>query len=147
MPWWQWLADTAGLGVLLLFGYALLLLVRRRVLTRGSGTFELSYRARTHRSGRGWVLGLGRYDGEILAFYRFFGVLPRPLRTFPRDALAVGERRLPVGGEQHVLYSGHVVVQCRVADEPIELAMSPGALTGMLAWLESAPPGRAPRAH
>lgn len=147
MPWWQWLADIAVLCVLLLFGYAMLLLVRRRVLTRGSGTFELSYRPRTQRSGRGWVLGLGRYDGEVLAFYRVFGVLLRPMRTFRRDALSVGERRPPVGAEQHVLYSGHVVVQCRVADEPIELAMSPGALTGMLAWLESAPPGRTPRAH
>jgi hypothetical protein len=147
MPWWQWLADIAGLCLLLLFGYALLLLVRRRVLTRGSGTFELSYRARTDRSGRNWVLGLGRYDGDLLAFYRVFGVLLRPTRTFSRDTISVQGRRAPVGAEQHVLYTGHVVVECTVAGEPVELAMSPGALTGMLAWLESAPPGRTPRAH
>lgn len=145
MPWWLWLVDIAGLGLLLLFGYAVLLLVRRRVLTRGNGTFELSYRAQTDRSGRGWVLGLGRYDGEALAFYRVFGVRLRPMRTFLRDVTAVERRRPPTDAEQHVLYSGHVVVECRVADEPVELAMAPGALTGLLAWLEAAPPGRAPR--
>lgn len=145
MPWWQWLVDIAGLCLLLLFGYALLLLVRRRVLTRGSGTFELSYRARAGRPGRGWVLGLGRYQGESLAFYRVFGILLRPVRTFPREAITVAERRAPRGGEQPVLYAGHVVVECEVGEERVDLAMSPEALTGMLAWLESAPPGRTPR--
>ena len=147
MPWWQWLADIAGLCLLLLFSYALLLLVRRRLLTRGSGTFELSYRARTDRSGRGWVLGLGRYHGDSLEFHRVFGALLRPMRSFPRDAFTVGSHRSPVSSEQQVLYHGHLVVDCAVAGEPVELAMSPEALTGLLAWLESAPPGRTPRAH
>jgi hypothetical protein len=36
-----------------------------------------------------------------------------------------------------------VVVECRVTegDGRVELAMSDGALTGFLAWLEAAPPG------
>ena len=148
MPGVAWLLDVAGICLLLLLGYALLLLVRRRVLTRGSGTFELSYRARkgrTPRSGRGWVLGLGRYQGEALAFYRVFGVLLRPVRTFPRESMVVAQRRAPSSAEQHVLYGGHVVVECLVGEERVDLAMSPGALTGLLSWLEAAPPGRAPR--
>jgi hypothetical protein len=144
---WQWLVDLAGLCLLLLFCYAVWLLVRRRVLTRGSGTFELSYRAPAGRSGRGWVLGVGRYQGEALDFYRVFGLLLRPVRTFPREAITVAERRAPRSGEQHVLYAGHVVVECEVAGERVDLAMSVGALTGMLAWLEAAPPGRTPRTH
>lgn len=147
MPWWLWLVDIAGLGLLLLFCYALLLLVRRRLLTRGSGTFELSYRARTDRSGRGWVLGLGRYEGECLEFHRVFGARLRPMRCFTRDAITVGRRREPVSSEQQVLYAGHLVVECSVAGEHVELAMSPEALTGLLAWLESSPPGRTPRAR
>ena len=145
MPWWQWLVDIAGICLLLLFAYAALLLVRRRMLTRGSGTYELSYRARTERSGRGWVLGLGRYEGESLAFYRVFGVLVRPMRTFPREATSVASSRPPLSTEQHALYSGHLVVECVVAGEHVELAMSPDALTGLLAWLEAAPPGRTTR--
>lgn len=147
MPWWQWLVDIAGLLLLLLFGYAFLLLVRRRLLTRGSGSFELSYRARTARFGRGWVLGLGRYQGEALEFHRVFGVLLRPMRSFSRDAITVGARREPNGPEQQVLYAGHLVVECSVAGERVELAMSTEALTGLLAWLESAPPGRTPRSR
>lgn len=145
MPWWQWLVDVAGLCLLLLFGYGLLLLVRRRVLTRGPGTFELSYRAHGGAPGRGWVLGLGRYAGSDLEFHRIFGVRLRPMRVFPREAIGVEDRRTPVAAEQRVLYSGHVVVSCRVAQEHVELAMAPEALTGLLSWLEAAPPGLPPR--
>ncbi len=145
MPWWQWLADVAGLCLLLLFGYAGLLLVRRRVLTRGSGAFELSYRARTDRPGRGWVLGLGRYEQDSLAFYRLFGILLRPLRSFGRESIAAVRRRDPDAAEQSVLYGGHLVVECDVGDRAVELAMSPEALTGLMAWLEAAPPGRTRR--
>jgi hypothetical protein len=147
MPWWQWLVDIAGLCLLLLFCYAVLLLVRRRLLTRGPGSFELSYRARIDRSGRGWVLGLGRYEGDALAFYRVFGLLLRPMRTFARGSMRVEQQRPPADGEQHVLHSGHVVVACEVGAERVELAMSPDALTGLSAWLEAGPPGRPPRMH
>ncbi len=147
MPWWQWLVDVAGFCLLLLFGYGLMLLVRRRVLTRGPGTFELSYRARHGTPGRGWVLGLGRYAGSDLEFHRIFGVRLRPLRIFPRESLQVEARRTPVTLEQRVLYAGHVVVECRVGQEQVDLAMAPDALTGLLSWLEAAPPGRPPRSR
>ena len=64
MPVWQLLLDAAGivLGIVLLYGIALI--VRRRVLARRGGTFELSHRARTAKVGRGWVLGLGRYTSS-----------------------------------------------------------------------------------
>jgi hypothetical protein len=91
------------------------------------------------------VLGLGRYEGESLQFYRVFGVLLRPLRSFSRDTITVRHRRQPVSSEQQVLYTGHLVVECTVAGEHVELAMSPEAVTGLLAWLESAPPGQTPR--
>jgi hypothetical protein len=34
------------------------------------------------------------------------------------------------------------VLRCRIGGENLELAMSPGVLTGFLAWLEATPPGR-----
>jgi len=34
------------------------------------------------------------------------------------------------------------VVTCRTPTGLLEVAMSPAALTGFLAWLEAAPPGR-----
>ena len=59
MPVWQWLLDAAGVLLLLVLLYGVALIVRRRVLSRHGGTFELSYRVRPARAGRGWLLGLG----------------------------------------------------------------------------------------
>ena len=64
MPVWQWVVDVAGILLLLALGYGIALVVRRRLLARHGGTFELSFHVRTDRPGRGWMLGLGRYSGE-----------------------------------------------------------------------------------
>jgi hypothetical protein len=72
MPLWQWLLDAAGvlLGLALIYGIALV--IRRGVLSRHGGTFEMSYRVRSEKTGRGWLLGLGRYSGDDLEWFRFF---------------------------------------------------------------------------
>lgn len=145
MPWWQWLVDVAGLCLLLLVLYAAALLTRRRVLARAGGTFEVSIRLRADRPGRGWVLGLGRYAGDAVEVFRLFSLRMRPLRTLDRAGFAVVGQRDPEGMELHSLYAGHRVVLCRAGGHEVELAMAPEALTGLLAWLESAPPGRQPR--
>ena len=134
----------AGLvGVLaLLVAYGVALIVRRRVLSRHGGTFELSYRAKSARTGRGWLIGIGRYSGEDLQWFRIFSLSPRPRFTYRRADLEFVGRRDPAGMEAYSLYSGHIVVTCRTPAGPLEVAMSPDALTGFLAWLEAAPPGR-----
>jgi hypothetical protein len=38
--------------------------------------------------------------------------------------------------------AGGVVLRCRTPARTLELAMTPGVLTGFLAWLEATPPGR-----
>jgi hypothetical protein len=62
--------------------------------------------------------------------------------VYRRADLSYVGRREPEGVEAYSLYSGHIVVNCRTPAGPLEVAMSPAALTGFLAWLESAPPGR-----
>ena len=146
MPWWQWLVDIAGLCLLLLFLYAAALLVRRRLLTRGGGTFEVSLRTRTDSPGRGWVLGLGRYAGDSIEVFRLFSLRMRPLRVLVRAGLEVVGQREPEGMEVYSLYAGHRVVEFSSDGRPVSLAMAPDAVTGLLAWLEAAPPGRRPRA-
>lgn len=146
MPWWQWLVDIAGLCLLLLFLYAAALLVRRRLLTRGGGTFEVSLRTRTESPGRGWVLGLGRYAGDAIEVFRLFSLRMRPLRVLTRSGLEVVGQREPEGMEVYSLYAGHRVVEFSSDGRPVSLAMAPDAVTGLLAWLEAAPPGRRPRA-
>ena len=146
MPWWQWLADSAGLCLLLLLLYAAALLVRRRFLTRSGGTFEVSLRARTDRPGRGWVLGMGRYAGDEIQVFRLFSLRMRPMRALDRAGLEVVGQREPEGMEVYSLYAGHRIVEFRADGRPVHLAMAPDAVTGLLAWLEAAPPGRRPRA-
>lgn len=141
MPLWQWLLDITGVLLLavLLFGVALVL--RRRALSRRGGTVELSYRVRTGRSGRGWLLGIGRYSGETLEWYRLFSLSPRPKRVWARRTLTYTGRREPEGVEHMSLFVDHVVVTCTSPAGPVELAMSPSSLMGFQSWLEASPPG------
>src|SRR3954452_2745758 len=141
MPVWQWLLDAAGalLVLVLLFGVGLI--VRRRLLSRHGGIFELSYRVRSGRAGRGWLLGLGRYSGESLEWFRYFSLWPRPRRVLQRSRLTFVGRREPEGAEQMSLYPDHVVISCRTPDGLVELAMSEGSLMGFQSWLAAGPPG------
>jgi hypothetical protein len=141
MPWWQWLLDAAGALLLLVVGYGLSLVVRRRYLSRHGGTFELSYRVRADRDGRGWVLGLGRYSGDQLEWFRIFSLSPRPRRVWARRTLTFSGRREARGAEQMSLYADHVVIRCATAHGEVEMAMSPSSLMGFQSWLESGPPG------
>lgn len=141
MAWWGWLLDISGALLLLLLAYGLALIVRRRVIARHGGTFELSHRLRDDVPGRGWVLGLGRYSGERLEWFRIFTLWPRPKARWRRDELTYDGRREPLGAEQMSLYPDHVVIRCSSAAGPVELAMSESSLTGFQAWLEARPPG------
>ena len=141
MPVWEWALDIVGLCLLLALLYGIALIVRRRLLARHGGTFELSYRARTEHPGRGWLLGIGRYSGQSLEWFRIFSLSPRPKRVWARDLLEYAGRRAPAGAEEMSLYAGHVVASCHYDDEPLEVAMSEASLTGFQSWLEAGPPG------
>lgn len=143
MPLWLWVVDAVAAALVLVLLYGGCLLVRRRWISRDFGTFELSIRARSHKTGRGWVLGVGRYAGDTLEWFRVFSLRPGPTRRLVRSGITFEGRREPEGAEVYSLYSGHVIIRCLTADGELEVAMSPDALTGFLAWLEAAPPGRA----
>ncbi|HEX9527858.1 MAG TPA: DUF2550 domain-containing protein [Streptosporangiaceae bacterium] len=130
------LAALLALVVLAAAGIA----IRRILLERGGGTVECGLRL---SPGQGWRLGLASYQPAELRWYDAFGVLLRPRAVFARGALSVESRRPADAWESASLGQGMVVVECRTAEcGPVELAMGEAALTGFLAWLESAPPGR-----
>ena len=141
MPTWEWGLDAVGVLLVLVVCYFVALMVRRRALGRHGGTFELSHRVRAGRPGRGWLLGIGRYSGETLEWFRVFSLSPRPKRCWQRTKVAYESSRVPEGMEAMALYPGHVVVTCRYDGTVVELAMAPASLTGFQAWLESRPPG------
>lgn len=144
MPWWEAILDSlAVLAVLLLVGF-IALFVRRRWLGRSGGVFECSIRTKIPKnpaSPRGWKLGVGRYSGDQLEWFRVFSFSLRPRLVLGRG-VSVSGRRVPQGAEAFSLYQGHSVIEvCPIPDTSIELAMSQSALTGFLAWTEAAPPG------
>lgn len=136
---------TASQLVLSAVAFALLVLVagllRRLALRRLGGTIELSLRLKAPGHGRGWVNGVGHFVDDELRWYRVFSLSPRPRRRYSRKSLTVLRRRGPSGAEYRALQGGAVVMECRVGDHPVELAMSSSAVTGFLAWLEARPPG------
>ena len=137
------LDGLAALVVVALAAVAVLA-VRRRVITRRGGTFDCSLRLRPSASGKGWALGIGRYSGDSLEWYRVFSYATRPRHVMARRALEIVDRRVPEGAEAFALLSGAVIVRCRDGSDSgamVEFAMGEDALTGFLSWLEAAPPG------
>lgn len=141
MPPWEWGLDAVGVPLILVVCYFLALWVRLRVVGRHGGTFELSHRVRVGRLGRGWLLGVGRYSGETLEWFRVFSLSPRPKRSWERARMSYDSSRMPEGAETMALYPGHVIVTCHYDGRLIDIAMAPASLTGFQAWLESRPPG------
>ena len=113
--------------------------VRRFLLERGGGTVECGLRS----PNGSWRLGVASYQREELCWFGALGMSMRPDVVFPRRDLTVVSRRLPSDAEAASLGPGMIVVECRLGEdgESVELAMGEAALTGLLAWLEAAPPG------
>lgn len=136
----EWLAVYLLLVVGVLLILIALLALRRRLLER-RGAFDLSLRMGRSLLGGGWIFGLGRYRGDRIEWFRMFSLSPRPKRIFIRRRLSVQRRRPLEETETYDVPVGHVVLVCRDGDEPLEMSMTEEAVTGLLAWLEAAPPG------
>jgi Protein of unknown function (DUF2550) len=140
---------------------------RRFLLERGGGTVECGLR----KGSGPWRLGLASYQREELRWFGIFGLSMRPAEVFPRRDLTVVARRPPSDAEAASLGPGMIVVECKIGEDgsqlgaagsgggaagsgggaagsggaagggTVELALGEAALTGLLSWLEAAPPG------
>lgn len=140
-----------------IFAFVLVLIViaaaalasRRYLLERSGGTVDCALRA---PAGTGtWRLGLLLYARDSVEWHGALGVLIRAEQSFNRRSLAVISHRDPDPTEVVTLGEDRVIVELAIkppfdasgspASENVELAMTEQALTGLLAWLESSPPG------
>ena len=117
------------------------LVVRRLLLVRAAA-FEMALRVRRGDAARGWSFGVARYDGDRVQWYRTFSAWPAPSRRLVREQLHVLGSREPTPAERAAIPRGHLVVECLDGDRELDMSMTGSALTGLLAWLEAAPPGR-----
>lgn len=145
MDGWLGVAELLGALVLLLVLALVGLALRRRWLARQGGTFECSLRLHSTSPSSGWVLGVGRYNEDLLEWFRFFSYSWRARKSFPRREVRVVDTRDPDPVEAVALYAEQRIVRFEVSvgteQQEWELAMSPDSLTGLLSWLEAAPPG------
>ena len=138
---------TVVIGAVLLLAAAVLVwLAFRRLRALRSGGVHAALRTRLDDSGKGWHLGVGRYQGDEFVWFRVLSLRPGPDRVITRSALEIADRRDPSSPELYSMPPSSRVVRFREAGAAadVEIAMSPDALTGFLSWLESAPPGRLP---
>jgi hypothetical protein len=144
--------DWLGATEVLLLGALVLVLLwlvwvfgRRRWLGRQGGTFDCSARLETSIPNRGWVLGVARYSGDWLDWHRVFGFSLSPRLRFHRAGTTIADQRPPSAKEMLSLYEGQRVVSLvHTAGDvrTVEIALGGQELTGLLSWLEGAPPGR-----
>ena len=135
-------AELVGVVLLLaVLAVAVALVVRRVQLLRGGGV-DVSLRRRVVRGATGWHVGVGRYRGDELCWFRHTSLWPGPTVVVDRTLLEIVDRRVPTEAEVDAIPAAGVVLRCRTPARTVELAMAPGVLTGFLAWLEATPPGR-----
>lgn len=123
---------SAAVVIVVLF---VAVLARQRYMLRLPGAVPLAVQ-RGHR----WLYGIGRYQGGELRWYRALGVGTKPSRVLRRGQVVVVGHRERNAAEGGSLPEGVVVVECRVAGEPLAVAFGDSAFTGFVSWLESAAP-------
>lgn len=134
--------EVIGVLLVLLALAAAAVLVRRRWLGHGVGAFDCSLRSVVRDHGKGWALGVARYEEDRIEWFRVFDLSPRPRRVLYRADIMVKDRRIPTGAEAYAVMAGFVIVSCRSGLAVVELAMSEQSCRGFASWLEAAPPGQ-----
>ncbi|WP_326551961.1 DUF2550 domain-containing protein [Micromonospora sp. NBC_01813] len=133
--------EWFGIGAVALLTAILVLILRRALMARVSGTIKLNLRVSTMMDGRGWSAGFGRFVGDELRWYRMFSFALRPKRVLSRRGLAVESRRSPRGQERFSLPHDWVILRCTSHHAPVEIAMAESTVTGFSSWLEAGLPG------
>ncbi|MDD7384556.1 MAG: DUF2550 family protein [Actinomycetaceae bacterium] len=109
------------------------LLLRYRLLLSTRGAFQCSV-----RRGKRWVLGVTRYRDDRLDWYPLMDWVLKPRLIILRAGMDVQEHR------QSRRYDNVMYVTLRSQGRTINVAMSPSAFAGIVAWMDAAPPQAEP---
>jgi len=146
MEWLLVVEIVLGLVVLSAIGFLFGMWARRRSLSSLGAVYDCALRLDT-RTGNRWVLGMARYRGDELLWYRVFSLSPLPQLQLSRNSTRWGSRRLPESEESMVLFVDHEVVTLHGRDargqkRDYQMAMTSASATGLMSWLEASAPGQ-----
>lgn len=109
--------------------------VRRFNLRRALGTVDASICT----AGKGWQMGVCRYQDNDLEWFKLLSLSVRPKYTFRRSSLELVGRRQPTEAELVKVQPDSVIVELHYEGQDVLLAMKFDAYTGLSSWLEAGP--------
>lgn len=143
MPeWWSWTVTALVVIVIGLLTPLAWMVARRRWLSTRGWTFDCSLRQPDALPGRGWMLGVARYSGETVEWYRVYSWSLVPRVRLTRGATHVSSTREPEASEAGLLYEDQRIAELAGVHEGVCLAMSRQDMTAFLSWMEAALPGQ-----
>jgi len=128
---------TLGIAAILaiIIGALCLVGVRRINLRRALGTIDASIcLANGH-----WQMGVCRFQGSELEWFKMFSLSPTPRYSFARNQLDLVRRREPGEAESARIQPGSVIVELSYEGQEVLLAMRFDEYTGLSSWLEAGP--------
>ncbi len=142
-----------GVALIILVALAMLwLLVRHQLLLKRRGVFVCGFRtlgaqeSGEQKAGR-WMLGLAQYAAGNFEWYRPINPLILPSVVLPRSALEMVEHHRPTPADRIPFLLSHEVVTLTSTVtgkwSRCQIVIDQGVLTGLMSWLEAAPPGGA----
>ena len=87
------------------------------------------------------MLGVARYREHELQWFPSFSLSLWPRLRFDRTDVRVRDQRRPSTEEAGLLFDAERIIALDGPRGEVELAMAAESLTGLLSWLEAAPPG------
>lgn len=143
MPdWWSWTAIALAVIVVGLIVPLVWMVARRRWLSTRGWTFDCSLRFADAAPGSGWMLGVARYSGETVEWYRVYSWSLVPRVRLSRGESHVLATREPDAAEAGFLYEDQRIAELGGANAGVCLAMSRQDMTAFLSWMEAALPGQ-----
>ncbi|WP_051232521.1 DUF2550 domain-containing protein [Acidipropionibacterium thoenii] len=140
---------VVAVGMILVMGW---LLIRHQLLLRRRGVFVCGLRllGRDRSGGQrasAWMLGVAQYCGGDFKWYRPINPLLTPSLVMHRGELAMVEHHRPTPSDDIPFLLGSQVVTLSIATggkwSRCQVVLDQQILTGMMSWLEAAPPGGA----
>lgn len=129
----------ASIIVVIVFSMLTALFLRRRWLSTNGGVFDCGMR-QLSKGANNWVMGIALYQNDALEWYRVFSLSFKPKVTFTRANTTFESHRPLDVIETMSLFDDHLCVQVNQNGSVFELSMTYASMTGLMSWLEAAPP-------